>query len=267
MRKTFQGVCNGCGTTYLSGSQSSTWCSQRCSKRAYWHRRRAREQRPTQLQLMPAASNGLEVRAWQGTPIQRRAADGWVNATAMCQANGKRWENYSRTERTREYMGALQRAITAETRCAAAVAPNRATLPDVIEVHQGGVPDLQGTWIHPRLAVDLARWISPAFAVWMDGWFLEATQRPAPVAPAPALAVVDPLKYAETLLFSVNLYENNHCTLDYIRNEIIYQAQTISDYYIKERGNALPPGPVVSLRGRADQIERVSGRRRRQGVC
>jgi len=254
MRKTFQGVCNGCGTTYLSGSQSSTWCSQRCSKRAYWHRRRAREQRPTQLQLMPAASNGLEVRAWQGTPIQRRAADGWVNATAMCQANGKRWTLYQANDRTQAYIHALAAEVGIPTSAL------------VVSV-KGGVPDLQGTWIHPRLAVDLARWISPAFAVWMDGWFLEATQRPAPVAPAPALAVVDPLKYAETLLFSVNLYENNHCTLDYIRNEIIYQAQTISDYYIKQRGGALPPGPVVSLRGRADQIERVSGRRRRQGVC
>lgn len=30
-----------------------------------------------------------------------------------------------------------------------------------------------GTWIHPRLAVDLARWISAEFAVWMAGWFLE----------------------------------------------------------------------------------------------
>ena len=36
-----------------------------------------------------------------------------------------------------------------------------------------GPNHLRGTWIHPRLAVDLARWLSPAFAVWMDGWFLE----------------------------------------------------------------------------------------------
>ena len=254
MRKTFQGVCNGCGTTYLSGLQSSKWCSDRCSMRAYRQRRRAREQRPTQLQLMPAASNGLEVRAWQGTPIQRRAADGWVNATAMAKANGKHLPHYMANARTSEYLTALSRSVGIPT--------------DLLAVSTGTGPnDQRGTWIHPRLAVDLARWISPAFAVWMDGWFLEATQRPAPVAPAPALVVVDPLKYAETLLFSVNLYENNHCTLDYIRNEIIYQAQTISDYYIKQRGGALPPGPVVSLRGAADQIEYVSGRRRRQGVC
>ena len=31
----------------------------------------------------------------------------------------------------------------------------------------------QGTWIHPQVAVDLARWISAPFAVWMDGWFLD----------------------------------------------------------------------------------------------
>ena len=44
-------------------------------------------------------------------------------------------------------------------------------------MRQGGAAHLQGTWVHPRLAVDLARWISPAFAVWMDGWFLETLAR------------------------------------------------------------------------------------------
>ncbi len=32
--------------------------------------------------------------------------------------------------------------------------------------------------MHPRVAVDLARWCSPEFAVWMDGWFLEMHSRP-----------------------------------------------------------------------------------------
>jgi hypothetical protein len=44
-----------------------------------------------------------------------------------------------------------------------------------------GPNHLRGTWIHPRLAVDLARWISPAFAVWMDGWFLEQFQPASPL--------------------------------------------------------------------------------------
>ena len=51
---------------------------------------------------------------------------------------------------------------------------------DLIESRQG---QGGGTWVHPRVAVDLARWISAPFAVWMDGWFLESLQQtqPAPV--------------------------------------------------------------------------------------
>jgi hypothetical protein len=106
----------------------------------------------------------------------------------MCQAGGKRWNNYERGERTQEYVEALQQALASENRSAPVVALNRATLPAVTETRQGGAAHLQGTWIHPRLAVDLARWISPAFAVWMDGWFLETIAGRPPAAPAIAAA-------------------------------------------------------------------------------
>ena len=178
--------------------------------RAYQRRRRgepeADHQRPTrqhvvQPQLvdapspraaLPAAINaGVEARSWQGTPIHRRQRDGWVNATAMCQAGGREWFTYARSSRTQEYITALQEALPAQNPCGAGVPQNcgtvsggvpqnPATLSPVVETRQGGDPALQGTWVHPRLAVDLARWISPAFAVWMDGWFLEATSRTAP---------------------------------------------------------------------------------------
>ena len=45
---------------------------------------------------------------------------------------------------------------------------------DLIESRQG---QGGGTWVHPQVAVDLARWISAPFAVWMDGWFLEEMGR------------------------------------------------------------------------------------------
>ena len=106
---------------------------------------------------------GLSVRVWNGTRIRRRDQDGYVSATAMCQANGKRLNDYTRCERTEAYIAAL-----------AADAGIPAT--GIIDVRRGGTPSTQGTWIHPRLAVDLARWISPQFAVWMDGWFLAAMQ-------------------------------------------------------------------------------------------
>jgi len=106
----------------------------------------------------------MDCRIWNGVEIQRRPSDGYVNATAMCKANGKRWNHYASNDRTQAYIAAR-----------AAVAGIPATGNDgLVQTIQGGPPHLQGTWVHPGIAVDLARWISPAFAVWMDDWFLEA---------------------------------------------------------------------------------------------
>jgi hypothetical protein len=113
----------------------------------------------------PIIANGLESRYWHGTAIERRQADGFVNATAICKANGREWSTYARSERTKEYIAALQ-AVPQFCRT------------ELVQSVWGGHPHLQGTWVHPRLAVDLARWISPAFAVWMDGWFLESLAQP-----------------------------------------------------------------------------------------
>lgn len=101
----------------------------------------------------------LVTRAWNGTPIQRRTTDGFVNATAMCKANGKRWSDYRESDRCQQYLDALE-GVTGNS------------VYGLVESRTGG-SDGGGTWIHPQLAVDLARWISAPFAVWMDGWFLE----------------------------------------------------------------------------------------------
>lgn len=97
-------------------------------------------------------------RSWNGTPIQRRTTDGYVNATAMCKANGKRWSDYRESDRCQQYLDALE-AVTGNS------------VNGLVESRTGGA-DGGGTWIHPQLAVDLARWISAPFAVWMDSWFL-----------------------------------------------------------------------------------------------
>ena len=41
----------------------------------------------------------LVSRSWNGTPISRRTIDGYVNATAMCRANGKQWSKYRESDR------------------------------------------------------------------------------------------------------------------------------------------------------------------------
>lgn len=166
-------TCVHCGISF-QGHFSTLYCSERCRLR----QRRIRQAQRRQTQPV-AAAKPIESREWNGTAIQRRSADGFVNATAMAKANGKHLPHYMANERTREYLEALAGSVGIPT--------DRLTVTTMT-----GPNDLRGTWVHPRLAVDLARWISPAFAVWMDGWFLESIAKPQPAAaalPAPEQTV------------------------------------------------------------------------------
>jgi hypothetical protein len=109
-------------------------------------------------------ASGLVVRTWNDAPITRRDSDGFADATAMCQACDKRWGNYLQLDTSRAYIQALSDSLGIPA-------------DQLILSTTTGPNHLRGTWIHPRLAVDLARWLSPAFAVWMDGWFLESIQQ------------------------------------------------------------------------------------------
>jgi len=112
-------------------------------------------------------SDTLVVRTWNDTPISRRTRDGYVNATAMCKANGKRWSDYRESERCQRYLDAL----------------SELTGIPVVSLYQSIEGRNGGTFIHPQVAIDLARWISAPFAVWMDGWFLEQSESTQPKAP------------------------------------------------------------------------------------
>lgn len=141
------------------------------------------------VSFFSADSSSLVSRSWNGTPISRRTTDGYVNATAMCKANGKEWSKYRESDRCQTYLDAL--AETSEIR-----------MFDLIQSRQG---QGGGTWVHPQVAVDLARWISAPFAVWMDGWFLENLDKQAPQpAAAPRLEAVEVVALVER---SVALFE------------------------------------------------------------
>lgn len=92
--------------------------------------------------------------------IHQRAADGYVNATAMCKAAGKRINDYGRLATTSEFLQELS-----------AVTGIPAT--DLMVSIQGGRPEFQGTWVHPDVAINLAQWCSPKFAVAVSQWIRE----------------------------------------------------------------------------------------------
>ena len=108
-------------------------------------------------------NTSIQTLSFQNFPVSFRA-DGYLNATEIAEHFGKRINNYLRNERTQEYISALIEFLNIpETR-------NRATVENQLVITQKGGNDksAQGTWLHPKLAIDFARWLNPKFAVWCD---------------------------------------------------------------------------------------------------
>ena len=128
----------------------------------------------------------LVSRTWNGTPISRRTTDGYVNATAMCKANGKRWKDYRESDRCQLYLDALESVAGISVH---ALVESRGDIENWTrgETKTGSIP---------KVAVDLARWISAPFAVWMDGWFLEIVQQ---AQPTPVETTSSRLREAEVV--------------------------------------------------------------------
>ncbi len=92
--------------------------------------------------------------------INQRAKDGYINATAMCEAAERPWGRYWETKQAKEFAAALSVDIGIP-------------ISDLIQSFKGGNAQLQGTWVHPQVAINLAQWLSPQFAVQVTTWVFE----------------------------------------------------------------------------------------------
>lgn len=88
--------------------------------------------------------------------IAQRAYDGYVNATAMCQAAGKRLNDYTRTAATQDFVSELS-------------ADTGIPVSELIQSVKGGNPEFQGTWVHPHIAINLGQWASPNYGRFFNG--------------------------------------------------------------------------------------------------
>lgn len=88
--------------------------------------------------------------------VQQRSDDGYINATALCAAAGKRWHNYVRNETTGQFL----RALEAKTRISVLLLNQQLTNAD----------GTHSTWVHPKVAIHLAQWLSADFAVQVSEW-------------------------------------------------------------------------------------------------
>jgi hypothetical protein len=97
--------------------------------------------------------------------VEQRADDGYINATALCQAAGKRWHNYVRNETTGHFL----RALDAKTQI---------RVSELIQEVRSAA-GTAATWVHPKVAIHLAQWLSADFAVQVTEWVYEWMDRKA----------------------------------------------------------------------------------------
>lgn len=77
-----------------------------------------------------------------------------VNATEMAKPFGKLAKDWLSNKSTKEFLSTLSAVRTIP-------------LTDLVEIKQGGNSE-QGTWMHEDVAMEFARWLSPAFAIWCN---------------------------------------------------------------------------------------------------
>lgn len=94
----------------------------------------------------------------------QREEDGYINATALCKMSGKLFNDYSRLSTTKAFISELSRSTGIPV--------------DLLKVATlKGKNEERGTYVHPKVAIHLAQWLSPKFAVfvaevvfdWMSG--------------------------------------------------------------------------------------------------
>ena len=78
-----------------------------------------------------------------------------INATMLCKAHGKKLlGHYNENKQTKEYLSELSLNIG---------------IP-IIELFVTTAGKYGGTWVHRKVFIHLAQWLSPSFAVQVSNW-------------------------------------------------------------------------------------------------
>ena len=85
--------------------------------------------------------------------IPMRLEDGYINITLMCKVGGKKFSDWLKNVNVKNLIDNLSSYVV-----------------KLIYIEKHKVPYIQGNWIHPYLAIQLARWISPSFYFQVSQW-------------------------------------------------------------------------------------------------
>lgn len=161
--------------------------------------------------------------------------EAFFNATVAAKAFDKKPNDWLKTQDTQDYIAAISKIFAIEQ--------------DQQVVVRQGAPDTGGgTWLHPKLAIQFARWLHPEFAVWCDMQVEEILRgnrgvaaMPAPVASKhyePGKGFQDAIREDRDILIPARFYS-------FIQEQSdAYQAQ-LDDY--KTRVIGLQSGHIALL--------------------
>jgi len=92
-----------------------------------------------------------------GFVIIRRASDGYINATQLCKAGGKQFNDWYRNERSIAFLNAFSTSAGIPVDL-------------LINIISTGPNESRGTWVPDEVAIKIAEWICPAFEVQVSKW-------------------------------------------------------------------------------------------------
>lgn len=100
--------------------------------------------------------------------IGQRASDGYINATALCQAVGKQFKDYMANKSTMEFLNELSADTGLQIQLAEKSLVERKQ--SLVETFPGAPSTGGGSWVHPQVAIHLGQWASGKFAVQVSKW-------------------------------------------------------------------------------------------------
>lgn len=112
-----------------------------------------------------------------------RESDGYIDVTNLCKAGGKKFNGWFRLEKTKRFLEVLETKINSEYQdnTVTGIHANvdseyQDTMINEVKIHvslikyETGYGSEQGTWVHPKVAINIAHWICPEFDVQVSDW-------------------------------------------------------------------------------------------------
>lgn len=121
--------------------------------------------------------DGIQIFDYNGNGVTfRKGGSVMVNATEMAKPFGKLVGDWLRLKSTNEFLNALSTDM-------------QIPISELIQAVKGGTGE-QGTWLHEDAAIEFARWLSPAFAIWCNKRIKELMQVGFTATPATLEAMI-----------------------------------------------------------------------------